>query len=640
MPLPTNDSAPTSANSGDNSSSLGQIWQSRKRLLLAALLIAVTLLLYGPVQNHKFINFDDDQYVTANQHVLSGFSPENIRWAFGTFEMGLWHPLTWFSHMLDSQLFGLNAGGHHYSSLLLHAINVFLLFWLLNKATGSAWRSFFVAAFFAVHPLNVESVAWVAERKTLLSAFFCFLMLGLYGWYARAASWTRYLAVVVVFVLAIMAKAMAVTMPVALLLFDYWPLGRFALDNHSPASPVPLRRRASRLVLEKLPLLLISAVASFVAVIAQRSTGSLDTAMSLRVRLANAAVAYVAYLGKAFWPTRLSIYYPHPQSSISLAQVGLALLILVAITAAAVKLRRQQYLAVGWLFYLITLLPVIGIVQIGGQAMADRYTYTPLIGVFLIVVWGAAELRERLRIPPAAMAAVALCALASLAVVTRATLAYWQDSLTLFTRAELLASPPDKVIETNLGEALNDAGLPEQAIQHFERALSLDPHCALALYDVGCYRMQRGEARESIPNFEAAILYSRSKPLTDHSLHNLGSAFLVLGDYSHAERAYSAVLQDNANSYLSLIGRGQAFYGDAKFAEAAADFTRALRLRPDPKLFLWLGKALEGEQKFDQALAAYTATLDADPASAEAKARMTALRARLSASTPPLSSVH
>jgi len=303
-------------------------------------------------------------------------------------------------------------------------------------------------------------------------------------------------------------------------------------------------------------------------------------------------------------------------------------------------LRRQQYLAVGWLFYLITLLPVIGIVQIGGQAMADRYTYTPLIGVFLIVVWGAAELRERLRIPPAAMAAVALCALASLAVVTRATLAYWQDSLTLFTRAELLASPPDKVIETNLGEALNDAGLPEQAIQHFERALSLDPHCALALYDVGCYRMQRGEARESIPNFEAAILYSRSKPLTDHSLHNLGSAFLVLGDYSHAERAYSAVLQDNANSYLSLIGRGQAFYGDAKFAEAAADFTRALRLRPDPKLFLWLGKALEGEQKFDQALAAYTATLDADPASAEAKARMTALRARLSASTPPLSSVH
>lgn len=601
-------------------------------MLLAALLIAVTLLLYGPAQNHSFLNFDDDHYVTGNEHVISGLSLENIRWAFGTFEMGLWHPLAWFSHMLDCQLFGVNPAGHHYSSILLHALNVFLLFFLLNKSTGSTWRSFFVAAFFAVHPLNVESVAWVAERKTLLSAFFCFLLLVAYGWYVRAVSFSRYLVVIAVFLLALMAKVMAVTMPVALLLCDYWPLGRF--DSPSQDSPANSRQRLFRLTVEKLPLLLISAVFSYIAVIAQRASGAIDTAMPLSVRLANATVAYAAYLGKAVWPTALSVYYPHPGMVIPWSKVVLALAVLTAITAVVIKLRRQRYLAVGWIFFLVTLLPVIGIVQIGGQAMADRYAYTAFIGLFIIVVWSVSELRQRLRIPRAAIAAVALVAIGALALVTRTTLAYWQNGVTLFTRAEQLAPRPDKVIETNLGEALSIAGLPEQAHQHFEQALAVDPHCALALYDLGTYRLRRGEADASIPQFEAAITYSKDSQLNGYAFHNLGSAYLTLGDYSRAERSYTAALQLDPVRFLPLIGRGQAFYGEGKFAEAVTDFARALRLHSDPQLFVWLGKALEGEQKLNQAMAAYTAALNANPDSTEARARIAALQPRLTTPTP------
>jgi protein O-mannosyl-transferase len=634
-----NDQVIPDANSGDANPSLRQVLQQRKSLLLAALLIVATLLLYGPTADHKFLQLDDDAYVTANGNVTSGFSISNIKWAFSTLQMGHWHPLTWLSHMLDCQLFGLNPAGHHYSNVLLHALNVFLLFYLLMKATSSTWRSFTVAALFAVHPVNVEAVAWVAERKTLLSAFFCFLMFAAYGWYAKAdskaAAWLRYLAVVAAFLLALMAKAMAVTMPIALLLLDYWPLGRFT-GKHAPSfgESSSAARTAAKLFIEKLPLFLIAAISSRIAMMAARSSGVLVVTVPLSLRIQNAITAYVAYLKIAFWPTGLSVYYPLSEEGIPWSKVVLALLVLGAITALTLKIRSQRYLVAGWFFFISTLFPVLGIVQVGGQAMADRYAYTPLIGIFIVVVWGAAEISKRVRISPAALVLATACALSGLAFVTHSTLGYWQDSLTLLTRAQQLAGKPDKFIETMLGKSYETQGLHNEAFQHLQLALTLDPHNALALYDMATVMLQRGQTRESIPELQAAIVYSKAPDVTESSLQNLGTAYLILGDYQRAELSYSAVLQLDSNRYRSFAGRGQAFFADAKYQDAANDFSSALRINPDPQLWLWLGKSLEAQHKSEQAIVAYTAALNGDPDSAEAKARIAALQNATQHNTP------
>lgn len=618
---------------GTESSSVGllQIWQRQKSLLLAGILVSVSLVLYAPVVHHQFVNFDDPEYVTANPHVISGLSISNIRWAFSTLEMGHWHPLAWISHMLAYQLFGLNPAGHHYLNVLLHVANVLLLFLLLKKATGSTWRSFMVAALFAVHPLNVESVAWVSERKGLLSAFFCFVMLAAYGWYAKATSWRRYLVVAFVFILALMSKAMAVTMPLALLLADYWPLGRFAdaTKNAKMEEPHAGSRaswnKAFKLFAEKVPLLLISGVSSYLAVIAQKSTGTLDTARPLSEHLKNAMVAYGAYIGKTFWPAGLAVYYPYPESGISWSKAFFPVLLLVIITALALRFRRERFIITGWLFFLLTLLPVIGVVQVGGQSMADRYSYLPLIGLFIMVAWGTAEISKRLTVAPALTSIVAFCVLAGLVVTTRTTLEYWQDSVTLFTRAEQVASSPSSVIEINLGRAYNDIGQSDNAFQHFVAAKAVAPHATVALYNIGTYLVRRGQARESIPEFQAAIAYSNSEQVTESSFHNLGSAYWLLGDYQQAERAYTSALQLNANRYRSLFGRGQAFYAESKFGDAANDFSRALQISPSSQLFFWLGKALEGSHKDGEALAAYRNALNGDPNYAEAKSRIAEL---------------
>lgn len=600
-------------------------------MLLAALLIGVTLLLYGPASDHRFLELDDDAYVTANWNVTSGFSIANIKWAFSTFEMGNWNPLTWLSHMLDCQLFGLNPVGHHYSSVLLHALNVFLLFYLLKKATGSTWRSFTVAALFAVHPVNVENVAWVAERKSLLSAFFCFLMFATYGWYVRAAprapAWPRYLAVVAMFMLALMAKPMAITMPVALLLLDYWPLGRFTRQHQPDGEYSYLARNAARLFVEKLPLFLIAAVSSGIAIMAQRNLGALVTTLPLSLRIQNALTAYVTYLRIAIWPSGLSVYYPLSEEGIPWSKVVLALLILSAITFLTIKLRSQRYLVTGWLFFLITLLPVIGIVQVGRQAMADRYAYIPLIGIFIVVVWGAAEVRKRIRVLPAALALAAACALSGLALVTHSTLDYWRDGVTLLTRAEQLAGKPDAFIETILGKAYETRGLHDEAFQHLQLAVMLDPHNPMTLYNIATVMIQRGQIRESIPELQAAVTYSKSPSTTESALQNLGTAYLILGDYQNAELSYSAVLQLDPARYRAFLGRGQAFFGDARYEEAANDFSTALRMTPDPQLWLWLGKSLEAQHKSEQAIAAYNAVLKRDPDSSEARARIALLQA-------------
>lgn len=633
------------ASSESDSPTLLQVFQRRKSFLLAALLIAATLLLYGPAANHKFLVLDDDEYVTANWNVASGFSLANIKWAFTTVEMGHWHPLTWLSHMLDCQLFGLNPVGHHYTNVLLHTLNAFLLFYLLMKATGSTWRSFTVAALFAVHPLNVESVAWLAERKTLLSAFWGFLMLAAYGWYVRAngiaTSWYRYLAVLAAFVLALMSKAMAVTMPLALLLLDYWPLDRFAGHRQQPAGESPsTARTAAWLVIEKLPLFLISGISSYLAVVAARSAGALTDTVSvpLSLRLQNSVTACMDYLRTAIWPSGLSVYYPIQRAGIPWSKVTLALLIFAAITALTLKLHRRRYLLVGWLLFLVTLLPVSGIIQTAMQARADRYTYTPMIGVFIAVVWGAADLSKRLRIPRVALALASLCVLSGLALATRSTLGYWQDSITLMTRAEQVAGRPNAFIETILGKAYDVSGLRDEAVQHLNLAVSIDPHNAMALYNLGTIMLHRGQTSEAIPTLQSAIAYSKIAEVTESSHQNLATAYLMLGNYEAAERDYSVVLQMEPNRYNSLIGRGQAFFNDAKYEAAVSDFAHALQIAPSPQLWVWLGKSLEAQQSDAQAMSAYREALHGDPDSSEARARIASLQSKLQNDLP--ASVH
>ena len=396
----------------------------QKPILLGALLVLATLLLYSPVTHHNFLDyFDDDFYVTNNIHVNTGLNLGNVVWAFTSFSEANWHPLTWISHMADCQLFGLSSGPHHLVNIVLHAANVLLLFLLLRRATGAVWRSFLVAALFAVHPLNVETVAWVAERKSLLCTLFCLLAVAAYGWYVRGADWKKYSVVIAAFALALMSKPMAVSLPLVLLFLDYWPSERY--------DDLPLRRRWTRLSMEKLPLLLLSAASSAVTMAAQHSVATVVglSELPLSVRLENAVVSYVAYIGKIFWPAGLAVFYPHPWHALPWPAVIASAVILLAITVAVLYFRRTRYFVTGWFLFVMTLIPVIGIVQVGRQAMADRYAYFPGIGIFIIIAWGLGSLVHATAIPRVMAGAAALCLTSALAAATSHYLPYWQSGV-------------------------------------------------------------------------------------------------------------------------------------------------------------------------------------------------------------------
>ena len=357
----------------------------KRKFLVSLLLVAVTLLVYAPLKENKFINYDDPGYVTSNVRVQRGLNTKNLVWAFKTTLLANWHPLTWIFYQLDCQLFGLNPAGHHLTSLLLHVFNVVVLFLLLHRGTGALWRSALVAALFALHPLNVESVAWVAELKNVLSTLFWLLTLWAYGWYTLNPNWKRYLAVVVWFALGLMSKPMLVTLPFVLLLLDYWPLQRMRLGlsqntNTQSKGVVPL-------VLEKIPLMLLSVASSVITVLAQRSGGALVSAslVPLRARISNALFAYADYIVKMFWPQNLAVFYPMRPYGYPWWQLALAALLIAVITAIVLKARSRRYLLVCWCWYLGTLVPVIGLVQAGRQSMADRYVYIPLIAIFFMI---------------------------------------------------------------------------------------------------------------------------------------------------------------------------------------------------------------------------------------------------------------
>jgi protein O-mannosyl-transferase len=429
----------------------------KQKLLLSVLLIVVTVVLYYPAESHPFVNFDDNLYVTENVHVTSGLRWETVKWAFATFDEGNWHPLTWLSHAADCQFYGLNPAGHHDTNLFLHVLNVAVLFWVLQEATGYIGRSAMVAALFALHPINVETVVWIAERKNLLSMTFFLLALGAYRRYALKPVVGRYAVVAFLYALGLMAKPQVITFPFVLLLWDYWPLRRVSVAGQEASAAaagtaVVPERTLAQLVLEKLPLFALSAASAIITVRAQRA-GHAFRLYPLSIRLENAIVAYAGYLKKAFWPVDLAPMYPHPGDSIAKWQVFEALLFLLAVTVlAAAEWRRRRYLPVGWLWFVGTLIPMIGLVQVGTQAMADRYAYLPLIGLFIMVCWGVGDWTEQRSVSRVWLGSASIAALVALAWIGHQQIGYWEDNVTLWTRT-LQVTRNNWVAEDNLGGA-------------------------------------------------------------------------------------------------------------------------------------------------------------------------------------------
>jgi protein O-mannosyl-transferase len=564
----------------------GVVSRSRTLALCAVLLLALCIGTFSGLVHNGFTNFDDPDYVTKNPNVQHGIAMETVRWAFTTGRTGNWHPLTWLSHGLDWQLFGAGAAGHHLSSLFFHTANALLLFFLLAAGTGRVGRSAVVAALFACHPLHVESVAWIAERKDVLSTSFWLLTTGAYGAYARRPSPGRYGLVVAGFALGLMAKPMLVTLPFTLLLLDYWPLGRW------PTAPGPGKSAGAKLVLEKVPLFAMAAASSLVTFLVQSANrGSFET-YTPAVRLANAAVSYGAYIWHTFWPVNLAIFYPHPRSGLPAWAVAASLLLLAAVTVIAVRTRQSRpYVIAGWFWYLGTLVPVIGIVQVGSQARADRYTYVPLIGIFVAVTWAVADLSEAVSrrgrpvAPPRAethvafrpIAVVAVLAVLALSALARQQVSTWRDPETLFRHAIAATGDDNSLAHFELGESMTEAGRLPQATAEYERVLQINPGNGEALTSLGRALLQQGRIEEAARNLERAV---ELNPRYARAHNNLGIALASTGRRQDALVHFQEAVTLDPELAESHSNLGLALAQDGRLPESLEQFRAALRLEP------------------------------------------------------------
>jgi tetratricopeptide (TPR) repeat protein len=452
------------------------------------ILTAATLAVFWQVRSFEFTTCDDDKYVTENNHILTGLTLDNIAWAFKQSHSFMWHPITSISHMLDCQIFGLKAGGHHIVNLLFHIANTLLLFTVLRRMTGAFWQGAFVAAFFALHPLNVESVAWISERKNVLSAFFWMLTMAVYIRYAKQPRFANYLLVIFVFSLALMAKPVTVTLPFALLLLDYWPLNRLQIKN---------KQQIFRLVGEKIPLFLLSAVLCVITIAAQGGSDALqlNKLLPFSVRFENALVSYVSYIGKMIYPSHLSVFYPHPGPSLPLWEPIVSFVLLAAVSVAVLYLgRRKPYLIVGWFWYLGTLVPVIGLMQAGSQAMADRYAYIPLIGLFIIIAWGASDIFAGWKYRKIVLSLSAIVIISALSICTWIQTSYWRNSVSLLERNLKVISRNIPKTHYHLAQALAQKGRISEAVEHLEEAIRLDSKWTAPLNSLAWFLAARKDA--------------------------------------------------------------------------------------------------------------------------------------------------
>ncbi len=601
--------------------------------MLAALLGLATMTLYWPVLHHDFVDFDDDAYVTANVQVQNGISEESIPWAFSNLVAGNWHPLTMLSHMLDCQLYGLRPWGHHLTSLGLHTCNSVLLFLLLWRLTGARWRSAMVGALFAWHPLHVESVAWVAERKDVLSTCFGLLALLAYAKYVQNAesrkqkaetgarfpasilhplSSSAYCLSLSCFALSLLAKPMLVTLPFLLLLLDWWPLRRFELStlNSQPSTLL-------RLVLEKWPFFLLAAGACMVTLAAQQRAGAVSSlaTLPLGLRCDNALISYCRYLFKMFWPAELAVFYPMP-ARWPQGWVLLAGLFLGGLTVFFwLKRQRYLFLLVGWFWFVGTLVPVIGLVQVGAQAMADRYAYVPSVGLLLLLVWGVPELSRHWRQPAIGLSLAGSAALLLCAITTRQQLAYWQNGVTLFRHALKLTADNDTA-RNNLGVALFKAKQTNAAISEFQAAIHFNPACVEAHESLGHILGQQGETAAAISQYQAAI---RLKPASMEARENFGNFLAQHGQTAAAIRQYQAALILNPNHAELRNNLGNVFVRQSRTNDAASQFQAAIRLKPDyAEAHNNLGNLFAMQGRTEAATSEFQAAIRCQPDYAEA----------------------
>jgi tetratricopeptide (TPR) repeat protein len=534
-------------------------------------LAAITWIVFGQTLWHEFINYDDPRYVYENTKITSGLSIAGVAWAFTHIHSENWHPLTTMSHMLDCQLYGLKAGGHHFTNVLLHTVAVLLLFAVLRDVTGAFWRSAFVAALFAIHPLHVESVAWVAERKDVLSAVFFMLTLGAYVRYVRAPSIGRYVAIAFLFALGLMSKPMLVTLPFVLLLLDYWPLGRFEKSSSAKSKskirfwldrqPIP-----RRLILEKIPLVGLSAVSGIVTFLAQRHALGWTEQLPISWRVNNALVTYLAYIWQMLWPTKLAVFYPHPENRLPLWEIIMALAVLIAVTAAALTLRKKRpYLVTGWLWYLTMLVPVIGVLQVGWQGRADRYTYLPQIGLYLLATWTVADLSSSWRRPREILGVGAAIIIGALSWRAWIQTSYWRNSETLWSHALAVTSNND-VAQNNLGIVLLRKGELDGAMSRFQAAVNLRPENAPAHDNLAKAFLQKGQVNEAMFHYRKLL---EIQPDNSEARNILGTVLIQQGRVGDAIEQWQETLaaepeNGNAKSNLAWVF---ATYPEASFRD-------------------------------------------------------------------------
>jgi Tfp pilus assembly protein PilF len=638
-------------------------------LFLSLALVLLTLLVYSRSFSYPFVEYDDPAYVYKNPHVQNGLTADSVRWAFTTFDCGNWHPLTWLSLQLDSAIYGgLNAGRFHLTNVLLHTANTLLLFLALRGLTGAVGRSAFVAGLFAVHPLHVESVAWVAERKDVLSALFWMLTLAAYLYYVRRPSVRRYLLVVLALMLGLLAKQMLVTLPFVLLLLDYWPLRRWPRDPATaPSTTDPPTASFGRLLLEKLPLVAVIVAACVVIILAQRQGEAVAPleAFPLATRFWNALLAYTGYLGKMIWPMHLAVYYPHPGNTVSVARALAAGALLVVITLLVLGPgRRWRYLAVGWLWYLGTLVPVIGLVQIGSQAMADRYSYVPLIGLFLLLTWGMTDLAMARRLPRYFLVTTGAVVLSACALLTWVQLGYWQSKLHLWEHAaavtennglahlnlgtcyyqrhqfsdakrefEKAAAIEPKRAEphVNLGNVLADLERWEQAAAEYRTAINLDPDQATPHFGLANVLVEMGRLDEAMTEFRRAIALD---PESAGPHNNVGNVLRDFGRLEEAQDEYQRAIDLDPKDALAHNNRGIVLVELSRPEDAIAEFHKAIALAPkNAQPHNNLGRAFQEEGRFEEALSEYQRAMDLGGKGASVRLRacerLLALRPRL-----------
>lgn len=598
----------------------------RNTFLICLALVLLTLVAFEPIRHNSFVHIDDATYVTENPHIAQGITWDSVKWAFTASYAANWHPLTWLSHMLDYHLFGLNPLGHHLVNLFIHIINTLLLFLVLKSMTRAIWLSAFVAAVFALHPLHVESVAWASERKDVLSTLFWMLTMAAYTRYARNPNIAKFALVVLIYAIGLTAKPMLVTLPFVLLLLDFWPLARVQFAprkaKDSPTSPALDEAFApasvSRLIIEKIPLFILVLASCMVTYLVQQHGGAVASVEGLTImdRIANALVSYVDYISKMLWPSNLAVIYPLLIEDDAMSQAILSLFKLIAITAAVIYMSRQRgYLALGWLWYLGTLVPVIGLVQVGSQSMADRYTYIPSIGISIMIVWGASQILAKWRFGKITIRILACVILIAMVASTRKHTAYWKDSLSLFEHA-VEVTDDNFLAHYNAGVAYNTLGRYHDAIAAFEKTIAIKPNNTTALYNLGVSYGKLGQHEKAIRFCKMAVRY---KPQYAEAILMQGVAHFQLGRYPQAIdfcKQAIVVNPDYAKAYYNL---GTTRSKLNEFAEAIVAFKEAVRLQPDYiEAILMQGIAHFKLAQHPQAIKTFQEAIRIDPDFAEA----------------------